>query len=135
MIFFDNTLHLGASVGGEGGSASWEWVTELPEVGKKNTLYLVYSGITRDGYSIYQQFAWNQTTSTWIALGAFDTSIDINNLVLKTDKNVANGVAGLDANAQLNPSVIPYATASTVGGIKQSFDASTGTWTVITESI
>lgn len=135
MIFFDNTLHLGQAVGGEGGSASIEFVQSLPVTGKKGTLYLVNTGETRDGYAIFQEFAWDYENSQWVAVGAFDIDINPQNLVYKTDKNVANGVAGLDANAQLNPSVIPYATASAVGGIKQSFDATTGTWTVTTDNI
>lgn len=51
------------------------------------------------------------------------------------DKGAANGVAELDSNSKLNPSEIPYATSSTVGGIKQSYDSSTGTWTIITEDL
>lgn len=50
-----------------------------------------------------------------------------------TDKAVANGLATLDANAKVVSTQIPYATASTVGGIKVSFDSSTGTLNIVVE--
>ena len=52
-----------------------------------------------------------------------------------TQKGVANGVAGLNANGQIADGQIPYATSSVVGGITHSFDAQTGTWTIFTEDL
>lgn len=52
-----------------------------------------------------------------------------------SQKGVAAGVATLDNSGQISDGQIPYATATKVGGIKQSFDAATGTWTVITEDL
>lgn len=50
-------------------------------------------------------------------------------------KGAALGVATLDSNGQITDGQINYATAARVGGIKQTFDATTGTWTVITEEV
>lgn len=52
-----------------------------------------------------------------------------------SQKGAANGVATLDSNGEITSGQINFATPSRVGGIKQSFDASTGTWTVITEDL
>lgn len=57
------------------GGAEMEWVAVLPAVGKPNTMYLVPSGNTRDGYAVFQQFVWNATSQEWVAMGAFDTTI------------------------------------------------------------
>lgn len=107
-------------------------VASLPLVGESKYLYgLLMNELDRDGYGIIQFFVWNN--GEWLASGAYSVDIDPDTLIYKTDKNVANGVAGLNSSAQLNSSVIPYATSSAVGGIKQSFDDTTNTWTVITE--
>ena len=109
-------------------------VASLPLVGESKYLYgLLMNELDRDGYGIIQFFVWNN--GEWLASGAYSIDIDPDTLLYKTDKNVANGVAGLNSDAQLAGAQIPYATSSSVGGIKQSFDATTGTWTVITESI
>ncbi len=55
--------------------------------------------------------------------------------VANTQKGVANGVASLDANGQIAAGQINYATSERVGGIKQSFDGTTGTWTVTVEEV
>lgn len=52
-----------------------------------------------------------------------------------SQKGAANGVATLDSNGQITDGQINYATSSRVGGIKQSFDSSTATWTVVTEDL
>ena len=112
------------------------FVATLPETGESKFLYCVpQQEIDKDGYYIVIAYVWNSTTNEWNSVGAFSMDIDPESILVKADKNVANGVAGLDANAQLNPSVIPYATANTVGGIKQSFDSATGTLTIITEDV
>jgi hypothetical protein len=109
-------------------------VHTLPETGEPGKFYgVMMDEVTKDGYAIIQFFIWYG--GEWCAAGAFDVYIDPDNLVYKTDKNVANGVAGLNASAKLSSSVIPYATADNVGGIKSSFDSATGTWTVITEDL
>lgn len=50
-----------------------------------------------------------------------------------SDKAVANGLATLDANAQIVRSQIPFATSSDIGGIMVSFDGNTGTLNIVTE--
>ncbi len=52
-----------------------------------------------------------------------------------SQKGVAAGVATLDNTGQITDGQIPYATATKVGGIKSSYDATTNTWTVITEEL
>lgn len=52
-----------------------------------------------------------------------------------SQKGVAAGVASLDNSGKVSDGQIPYATATKVGGIKQTFDATTGVWTVITEDL
>ncbi|MBQ6409759.1 hypothetical protein IJI18_00685 [Candidatus Saccharibacteria bacterium] len=90
--------------------------------------------------------------SQWYAIGAFSTNIDPATLATKTElqtlaatvassyvgntqKGAAGGVASLDGNGQITAGQIPYATSSVVGGIKHSFDAATGTWTILTENV
>lgn len=53
----------------------------------------------------------------------------------QSQKGVAAGVATLDNTGQITDGQIPYATENKVGGIKSSFDAATGTWTVFTEDL
>lgn len=52
-----------------------------------------------------------------------------------SQKGVASGVATLDTNGKITDGQINFATAARVGGIKQTFDAATGTWTVTTDNI
>lgn len=114
MIALNDTVYLGKAVAGAaGGSAKPKYVPELPEIGEEGVLYLVPTEYTRDGYQIFQEFTWYN--NAWKAIGAYDVGIDAENIVYKDN--------------------IPYATATKVGGIKQSFDATTGTWTVITEDL
>lgn len=110
-----NTVYFGAAAPASlsGASAKPIYVSELPETGKEGVLYLVPTGVTRDGYQIFQEFVWYN--NGWKAIGAYDVGID------------PVGIVYEDA--------IPYATSTKVGGIKQTFDASTGTWTVITDNI
>lgn len=55
--------------------------------------------------------------------------------ISNSQKGAANGVATLDANGEITSGQINFATDSRVGGIKQTFDATTGTWTVTTDNI
>ena len=96
------------------GGGSVKFVPELPAEGEEQYVYgVVLSETTRDGYGIIQLFMWYN--DNWYAAGAFDVDIDPDQLVYKDN--------------------IPYATSSLVGGIKQSFDSATGTWTIITEDL
>lgn len=96
------------------GGGSVKFVPELPETGEERYIYgVVLQETTREGYGIIQLFMWYN--NSWMAAGAFDVDIDPDELVYKDN--------------------IPYATAQKVGGIKQSFDANTAVWTVITENI
>lgn len=52
-----------------------------------------------------------------------------------SQKGVAAGVATLDNSGQITDGQINYATSTRVGGIKQTFDIATGTWTIITEDL
>ena len=96
------------------GSDLIQIVAELPETGLSGTLYgVLMPEMTRDDYGIIQFFVWYN--NDWYAVGAYSIDIDPNGLVYEDN--------------------IPYATASKVGGIKQTFDATTGTWTVTTDNI
>lgn len=111
-----------------------KFVNALPQTGESQFLYCVPQNETdKDGYTIVILYVWNDTTSAWNSAGAFSMDIDPNTLLYKTDKGAANGVAGLDSNGKVADGQIPFATSSSVGGIKQSFDPATGTWVVITE--
>lgn len=89
-------------------------VAELPVVGDSGVLYgVLMPEMTRDDYGIIQFFVWYQ--NDWYAAGAYSIDIDPEGIVYEDN--------------------IPYATATKVGGIKQSFDAATGTWTVTTEEL
>ena len=59
---------------GPGGAAKPEYVDVLPDEGEEGVLYMVNSGITRDGYAIFQMFSWHE--AEWVAIGAFDVGID-----------------------------------------------------------
>lgn len=94
------------------GGGSVKFVPELPAEGEEQYVYgVVLEETTREGYGIIQLFMWYD--DQWYAAGAFDVDIDPSQLVYRDN--------------------IPYATSSLVGGIKQSFDASTNTLTIITE--
>lgn len=89
-------------------------VAELPEVGIGGILYgVLMPEMSRDDYGIIQFFVWY--SGEWWATGAYSIDIDPNGLVYEDN--------------------IPYATASKVGGIKQSFDVTTGVWTVVTDNL
>lgn len=90
-----NQLAIKATLVGPGGAARPEYVDTLPETGEEGVLYMVNTGVTRDGYAIFQMFVWKADDNEWVAVGAFDVGI--------------------------NPTGIVY---------EQSFNASTGTWTV-----
>ncbi len=66
---------------------------------------------------------------------AVNNLIDPSSFVSASQKGVAAGVATLDNTGQITNGQIPYATETKVGGIKSSFDSSTGTWTVTTEDL
>lgn len=130
-----------------------QFVTTLPVTGESKYIYAVPQDETDlDDHPIVVLYLWNATESEWNAVGAFSTNIDPTTLATKAElqalgttvantylplsqKSVAGGVASLDANAKIAAGQIPYATSGAVGGIKQSFDATSGTWTVITEDL
>ena len=99
----------------DGGSAGLiKIVATLPEVGVSGFLYgVLRPELDRDGYGIIEFFVWYE--NDWWATGAYSIDIDPNGIVYEDN--------------------IPYATAAKVGGIKQSFDGTTNTWTVITEDL
>lgn len=99
MLQTNNTVSLGtAAAGGIGGGASFEFVPSLPVTGKKGTLYLVNTGKTRDGYAIFQEFAWDADNSNWVAVGAFDMSIVPTGLVYERvfDATTASWTVGVN---------------------------------------
>lgn len=96
------------------GGGTVKFVPELPAQGEERYIYgVVLEETTREGYGIIQLFMWYD--DNWYAAGAFDVDIDPSQLVYKDN--------------------IPYATSTLVGGIKQTFDSATGTWTVTTDNI
>ena len=96
------------------GGGTVKFVPELPAQGEERYVYgVVLDETTREGYGIIQLFMWYN--DNWYAAGAFDVDIDPSQLVYKDN--------------------IPYATATKVGGIKQTFDATTGTWSITTDNI
>lgn len=96
------------------GGGTVKFVPELPAQGEERYIYgVVLEETTREGYGIIQLFMWYN--DNWYAAGAFDVDIDPSQIVYKDN--------------------IPYATADKVGGIKQTFDASTNTMTIITEDL
>ncbi len=133
-----------------------QFVTVLPASGNSKYIYAVPQDETDlDDYPIIVLYIWNTTSSTWNAVGAFSTNLEPASLLTKSEaastylsqtdatstylplsqKAAAGGVASLDTYGKITAGQIPYATSSSVGGIKQSFDVSTGTWTVITEDL
>lgn len=130
-----------------------QFVTVLPASGNAKYIYAVPQNETDlDNYPIVVLYVWS---NDWYSVGAFSTNLDPVSLLTKSEaastyltqtsatstylplaqKAAANGVASLDANSKLISTQIPYATSSSVGGIKQIFDGSTNTWTVITEDL
>lgn len=91
-------------------------VTALPQEGRTNTVYgIIQDEMTREGYPIIQLFVWDAEEEYYYSIAAYSIDIDPEELVYEDN--------------------IPYATPSKVGGIKSSWNAATGTWTVITEEI
>lgn len=130
-----------------------EFVATLPTTGNSHYIYAVPQEETDlDNHPIIVLYVWQ---SEWKSVGAFSTNLDPDSLLTKTEaastyltqtsaaatylpsaqKAAANGVASLDANAKVTAAQIPYATAASIGGIKQSFDGTTNTWTVVTEDL
>ncbi|MBO7735887.1 MAG: hypothetical protein J6S67_25180 [Methanobrevibacter sp.] len=68
-------------VGGGGSSVKPQYVDVLPETGEEGVLYLVNTGVTRDGYAIFQMFIWKADASEWVAIGAFDVGINPTGIV------------------------------------------------------
>ena len=58
---------------GGGGGGRPQYVDTLPATGEEGILYLVNSGVTRDGYAIFQMFCWHN--NDWVSIGAFDVGI------------------------------------------------------------
>ena len=128
-----------------------EFVASLPLSGSSQYIYAVPQEETDlDDHPIVVLYVWQ---SEWKAVGAFSTNLDPDSLLTKTEaqstylsqssaqstylplsqKAAANGVASLGANGKVLPAQLPYATASTVGGVKMSFDETTATLNIITE--
>lgn len=70
---------------GPGGAAKPEYVDTLPEVGEEGVLYMVNSGVTRDGYAIFQMFSYHD--NEWVAIGAFDVGINPTGIVYEQSFN------------------------------------------------
>lgn len=132
------------------------FVAALPTTGESKYIYAVPQEETDlDDHPIVVLYLWNASTNEWNAVGAFSTNLDPVSLLTKAEaadtylaktsaastyvplsqKGAAAGIATLDNTGKIPDGQIPYATSGAVGGIKQSFDASTGTWTVITEEV
>ncbi len=130
--------------------------SSLPETGNARYIYAVPQEETDlDDRPIVVLYIWNASAGEWNAVGAFSTNLDPVSLLTKSEaadtyltqtsaantylplsqKAAAGGVASLDATGHITAGQIPYAASNTVGGIKSSFDADTGTWTVITEEV
>ena len=62
-----------------GGAAKPVYVDSLPATGEEGVLYMVNSGVTRDGYAIFQMFSWHE--GEWVAIGAFDVGISPTGIV------------------------------------------------------
>lgn len=75
------------------------WVETLPiENISTSTIYMVKSEKT-EGNNIYDEYAYNSTTSTWELLGQVDTgSIDLSNYYNKTETYTKTEVDNLFAN-------------------------------------
>ena len=84
------------------GGAAMEWVNELPATGQPNTMYLVPSGNTREGYAVFQQFVWNATDQEWAAMGAFDTTIVQQGLVYQESFNTSTNTWTVRVNQAAN---------------------------------
>ena len=71
----NGAVYFGKAAPGSVGGASAKpiYVPALPETGKEGVLYLVPTGLTRDGYQIYQEFTWYN--NDWRAIGAYDVGI------------------------------------------------------------
>ena len=132
------------------------FVTALPSSGNSKYIYAVAQDETDlEDHPIVVLYLWDTTEQSWNAIGAFSTNLDPTTLLTKTEaadiyltqtsagstylplaqKAASNGVASLDANGKLTATQIPYAASNTIGGIKQSFDSTTGVWTIITEDL
>ena len=72
---------------GPGGAAKPEYVDVLPDEGEEGVLYMVNSGVTRDGYAIFQMFSWHE--GEWVAIGAFDVGINPTGIVYEQSFNAS----------------------------------------------
>lgn len=72
---------------GGGGAAKPEYVDSLPQEGEEGVLYMVNSGVTRDGYAIFQMFSWHE--GEWVAIGAFDVGISPTGIVYEQSFNAS----------------------------------------------
>ena len=72
---------------GPGGAAKPEYVDVLPDEGEEGVLYMVNSGVTRDGYAIFQMFSWHE--GEWVAIGAFDVGINPTGIVYEQSFDAA----------------------------------------------
>ena len=82
---------------GPGGAAKPVYVDSLPATGEEGVLYMVNSGVTRDGYAIFQMFSWHE--GEWVAIGAFDVGIDPTGLLYEDSFNASTNTLTLTKNS------------------------------------
>lgn len=91
-----NQLAVKTVLVGPGGAAKPVYVDVLPETGEEGVLYMVNSGVTRDGYAIFQMFSYHE--NAWVAIGAFDVGISPTGLVYERSFNAATGAWTVGVN-------------------------------------
>lgn len=80
---------LGSASAGGGGAAKPVYVDTLPAEGEEGVLYMVNSGVTREGYAIFQMFSWHE--GEWVAIGAFDVGISPTGIVYEKSFDANTG--------------------------------------------
>lgn len=103
-------------------------ITGIQDTSSNNIISYALGNTILGRYNIPSYLQGN-TTGAYVRYGANGDSL----ILTENKKGVANGVASLDANAKIPSSQIPYATSSTVGGVKINFDSNTGTLNIIVE--
>ena len=81
-----------------GGAGKPQYVNSLPEIGEEGVLYLVNTGVTRDGYAIFQEFTWNSDNNDWVAIGAFDVGISPTGIVYEQSFNASTNTWTVTVN-------------------------------------
>ena len=69
------------------GAAKPIYAPTLPATGEEGVLYMVPSGVTREGYSIFQMFTWYN--NEWVAIGAYDVGIVPTGIVYEESFNTS----------------------------------------------